>query len=275
MKTLKKGILRCNETRILQGMLNLHGAKLSVDGSFGSGTRSAVILFQKEKGLVADGIAGPATQRALGILPASNSRIVTIRIPFSAIIAQGLILKDKTRVTFGTLTSTKSYNFSINGPMFDTRSYAVVNDVVNDGKLINGGNYSDKGIAMYNSRSNGCMYYTNTTAAVGKKVDFVAGSPTLIINGKKSIDAKGLGKSYLNQSTIWNCMGCDESNFYYMTSLSRIKLNAMAVEGLAQGIDTLINLDGGGSRALSINQKVILPTDGRAIPCAIGLKVNL
>ncbi|MCL2817083.1 MAG: peptidoglycan-binding protein, partial [Clostridiales bacterium] len=31
------------------------------DGSFGSGTRNAVIAFQKEFGLTADGIAGPAT----------------------------------------------------------------------------------------------------------------------------------------------------------------------------------------------------------------------
>ncbi len=38
----------------------------SVDGVTGSGTRGAVRAFQRRHGLVADGIAGPATRRALG-----------------------------------------------------------------------------------------------------------------------------------------------------------------------------------------------------------------
>ncbi len=35
------------------------------DGIYGTGTRAAVILFQKQNGLEADGLAGPATQRVL------------------------------------------------------------------------------------------------------------------------------------------------------------------------------------------------------------------
>ena len=39
----------------------------SVDGVFGSGTRAAVIKFQKKNGLTADGIVGKATYKALGM----------------------------------------------------------------------------------------------------------------------------------------------------------------------------------------------------------------
>jgi len=39
----------------------------SVDGIFGTGTRSAVILFQKKNGLKADGIVGKETFKALGM----------------------------------------------------------------------------------------------------------------------------------------------------------------------------------------------------------------
>ncbi len=46
--------------------------KGGVDGVFGSATRSAVILFQKKNGLSADGVAGSATLRALG-LPTGSS----------------------------------------------------------------------------------------------------------------------------------------------------------------------------------------------------------
>lgn len=44
----------------------------AVDGIFGSGTRKAVVSFQKKNGLTADGIVGPNTLRALG-MPVSGS----------------------------------------------------------------------------------------------------------------------------------------------------------------------------------------------------------
>lgn len=38
-----------------------------IDGIYGSRTRAAVVKFQKQRGLTPDGIAGPATLKALGI----------------------------------------------------------------------------------------------------------------------------------------------------------------------------------------------------------------
>ena len=51
--------------RYIQAMLKSFGYKVAADGWFGEGTRDAVVAFQKSKGLVADGIAGPATLRAM------------------------------------------------------------------------------------------------------------------------------------------------------------------------------------------------------------------
>ena len=45
----------------------------SVDGVFGTGTRSAVILFQKKNGLTADGVVGKQTYKALGMNDAYNA----------------------------------------------------------------------------------------------------------------------------------------------------------------------------------------------------------
>jgi N-acetylmuramoyl-L-alanine amidase len=45
----------------------------SVDGIYGSKTRSAVIYFQQKNGLTADGIAGPATLSAMGIASSTSS----------------------------------------------------------------------------------------------------------------------------------------------------------------------------------------------------------
>ncbi len=45
----------------------------AVDGIFGSGTKKAVILFQKKNGLTADGIVGKATYKALGMNDSYNA----------------------------------------------------------------------------------------------------------------------------------------------------------------------------------------------------------
>jgi peptidoglycan L-alanyl-D-glutamate endopeptidase CwlK len=40
----------------------------AIDGEFGSGVEQAVIAFQRSRGLLADGVAGPRTQNALGLM---------------------------------------------------------------------------------------------------------------------------------------------------------------------------------------------------------------
>ena len=60
---LKKGLKGMSTASVkeLQTLLNKNGAKLKVDGSFGSLTEEAVRSFQKIKGLVIDGCVGPIT----------------------------------------------------------------------------------------------------------------------------------------------------------------------------------------------------------------------
>ncbi len=56
------------EVKEVQRRLKLWGYyNGSVDGVFGAGTRSAVILFQKKNGLTADGVVGKSTYKALGM----------------------------------------------------------------------------------------------------------------------------------------------------------------------------------------------------------------
>lgn len=63
-----------NEIKSVQQRLKEWGYyKGAIDGIYGSGTRSAVISFQKKNGLTPDGILGPATARAIGI-SISNSQ---------------------------------------------------------------------------------------------------------------------------------------------------------------------------------------------------------
>ena len=47
----------------------------SVDGIFGSGTKKAVISFQKKNGLTADGVVGKTTYKALGMTDSYNALV--------------------------------------------------------------------------------------------------------------------------------------------------------------------------------------------------------
>lgn len=56
---------RGESVRALQSLLNLHGASLTVDGSYGPATEKAVKEFQTKNGLSVDGKCGPITWGAL------------------------------------------------------------------------------------------------------------------------------------------------------------------------------------------------------------------
>ena len=65
---------RGEEVRQIQTKLKRWGYYSgNVDGIYGSQTLSAVKYFQRKNGLTVDGIAGPATLKALGIMNSSNS----------------------------------------------------------------------------------------------------------------------------------------------------------------------------------------------------------
>lgn len=64
LPVLKKGS-KGEDVKELQKILNKFGYNLVVDGIFGTNTETAVLSFQKLKGLLVDGIVGPKTWAAL------------------------------------------------------------------------------------------------------------------------------------------------------------------------------------------------------------------
>ena len=74
VEALSKYGSRGNEVRQIQEKLKRWGYyNGNVDGIFGSQTLEAVKYFQRKNGLTVDGIAGPATLKAMGIYSSSSS----------------------------------------------------------------------------------------------------------------------------------------------------------------------------------------------------------
>jgi N-acetylmuramoyl-L-alanine amidase len=74
VETLSKYGSQGDEVRKIQEKLKQLGLYTgNVDGIYGTGTKNAVIAFQKQKGLDADGIAGPKTLAALGVTSGGGS----------------------------------------------------------------------------------------------------------------------------------------------------------------------------------------------------------
>lgn len=64
---LKKPHMQGPDVESVQQALRHAGVTVRVDGTFGAQTQAAVKRFQRQQGLRADGVVGPATRQALGL----------------------------------------------------------------------------------------------------------------------------------------------------------------------------------------------------------------
>lgn len=155
-----------------------------IDGKFGTGTQEAVKYFQRKNGLTADGIAGPATLKALGMNLSGNSSqtgsenssagsesgdvYLLARAVYGE--ARGEPYKGQVAVAAVILNRVESSEFpnSISGVIYQSGAF----DVVADGQI----NLSPDSTALKAARdamngwdpTNGCLYYYNPRTSTNK-----------------------------------------------------------------------------------------------------------
>lgn len=311
MKVVKlnsKGI----EAKIIQSMLNLHLTKdgvllpsvktdnyykqyksqlgeflpLKIDGNFGKKSEASLKVFQSLAKLQIDGKAGPATQRALWILPSSKSNIVTIQFPLKNIARQCVVNHSgNSSSTLPKCVKEVRGNVGSNAGMFNNTSkgnlpYVLLNETLDNGQPIKasngaiiGGNYLHEGLALCNDRVKGSVYYSTVENSKNKPVDFVGCNELLIENYQKVMKiTPNLGNSFMKQKTAWFAWGVDDNYLYYMTNLTNTPLNDLAVEGQAQHIKHLLSYDGGGSRCFYVTDSVFATS--RPIPQCFVFDIN-
>jgi len=211
-----------------------------------------------------------------------NSIYTIYKIPFSAIEKANISLKDKDNsYSVAEHAREQEWDIAVNGVMFSNGSpisdpyyYWNLADLIVDGKLNRGGNYSDKGIAFGSDFKNIGAYWSTTANSNGKPVDFVGSAPTLLINGVISMDMKGLTNSFSTQITQRTAVGIDRSNIYIISTLGNgSNLYSVAVELKRQGCLNASNYDGGGSTDLFVDGRTVY-TRNRNVTSGFGIKLK-
>ena len=93
----------------VQYLLNAHGATLTVDGAFGTGTRSAVIAFQSANGLEADGVVGPDTWSKLVVTVQQGSTGAAVKAVQAELNAHGATVAVDGDFGAGTAAAVQAY----------------------------------------------------------------------------------------------------------------------------------------------------------------------
>ena len=180
VEALSKYGSRGSEVTQIQTKLKRWGYyKGNIDGIFGSQTLEAVKYFQRKNGLTVDGIAGPATLKAMGIYSSSSSSGGTsssnssdlnllARVVYAE--ARGEPYTGQVAVAAVTLNRVKSSSFpnTLAGVVYQSGAY----DAVTDGQINLEPNSTAKKAAQDALNgwdpSYGAIYYFNPKTATNK-----------------------------------------------------------------------------------------------------------
>ena len=178
-QALSKYGSRGEEVRTIQTILKRWGYyKGNIDGIYGSQTLEAVKYFQRKNGLTVDGIAGPATLKAMGIYSSSSSSGTTTsnssnvnllaRViygeargePYTGQVAVGAVVMNRVK--------SSSFPNTISGVVYQSGAF----DAVRDGQINLAPDSTAKKAAQDALNgwdpSYGAIYYFNPSTATNK-----------------------------------------------------------------------------------------------------------
>ena len=172
-----KGDTTANVRVVQQRLYNLGYYTYKVDGIWGTRTKTAVKKFQKNKGLVADGIVGAKTEKALGITltsggSTSNTTSSELNLLARCVYSEsrGEPYTGQVAVAAVVLNRVRSSKFpnTIAGVIYQKGAFTAVSD----GQI----NLTPNESAYKAARdalngwdpTNGCLYYYNPATATSK-----------------------------------------------------------------------------------------------------------
>ena len=205
-RVLKQGYVG-DDVKDLQQKLKQLGYVVAVDGIFGPGTKQSVIAFQQANGLAADGIVGALTKARLSIakpVPYQvlqyNKFIRIIKMRKSSVKKADVVDSIGAKETVKSMFARVKPTIMINGGMFGMKNGVSLSKFFDAGKKITDGIYSNFAFVVDKAGKPGFKYVLPGGLVEN---DALGASPSLIIDGKKIIDKKGLEKDFAFLKTLF------------------------------------------------------------------------
>ena len=138
-------------------------------------------------------------------------------------------------------------DYLINATLFDMAAGTVIT-YSKDGDNTEGYLFSKNGIGFKLNRP----IWSNYDDAKKDNIitDFIGGSPTLVVNGEKTIDTGGTDSWILNSSSYRSYIGFNSNYLFLGCTEETQTIDSLANYCLNLGCTYAINLDGGGSCTL-------------------------
>lgn len=190
--TLSKVGSSGQEVRSIQTKLQEQGLYSgSIDGIYGSQTKKAVVAFQKKKGLTQDGIAGPATLKALGVTSSSGSgglggfssgdidllsRIISAESrgePYSGQVAVGAVILNRIKHP--------SFPNTLAGVIYQPGAFSCLTDGGVDAPVADSAYRAARDAINGSDPSGGAVYYYNPAKSTNK---WIFSRPVITVIGK-------------------------------------------------------------------------------------------
>lgn len=143
----------------------------------------------------------------------------------------------------------------INACLYDMNTSTNITNV-EDENIAHGYLFSNVGIGIRNGQI--LVWTTYEDAKLDATInDFIAGSPTLVINGMIKLDWGNKVSTAIQGKAYRSAIGFNDTDLFLYCSDSKITLEVLAEEMLKLGCKYAINLDGGGSCHLQEGTKAI------------------
>lgn len=143
----------------------------------------------------------------------------------------------------------------INACLYDMSTSTNITKVEDENKG-HGYLFSDLGIGIQNDCTLKWLTYEEARADNTVR-DFLGGSPTLVIDGKVSLDWGNKVSTAIQGKAYRSAIGFNDTDIFLYCSDSKITLETLATNMKDLGCKYAINLDGGGSSHLQEDSKVL------------------
>lgn len=140
----------------------------------------------------------------------------------------------------------------LNGTLYDMASGKTITNTV-DENVAHGYLFSKEGIGIKNRKE--LVWTTFDNAKKDNTIfDFLGGSPTLVKEGKKYVDASGTVSDYVLKGThLRSFLGFNKTHLFLCCSMSNNTIDSLASYCInTEKMEYAINLDGGGSCGLGV-----------------------